>query len=201
MQTNKTVVDAGRSALALAQKGSLPIIELFQTGQNLVEAGERPLGIQLYRAWLANTPSPLAYAVQFNLAVMLSDNNELNEAEAAYRMALAQNPRFNEGHLNLGTLLERLRRPDEALASWRALLEYSNPKLPADQPHVVQALNNLGRLLEIQKDFPAAEDALDAQPADRSQAEERDDALGAPAPEAVQVAGLQHRSAASRSRS
>ncbi|MFS2140420.1 glycosyltransferase [Duganella sp. Dugasp56] len=160
MQTNKTVVDAGRSALALAQKGSLPIVELFQTGQNLVEAGERPLGIQLYRAWLANTPSPLAYAVQFNLAVMLSDNNELNEAEAAYRMALAQNPRFNEGHLNLGTLLERLRRPDEALASWRALLEYSNPKLPADQPHVIQALNNLGRLLEIQKDFPAAEDAL-----------------------------------------
>jgi predicted O-linked N-acetylglucosamine transferase (SPINDLY family)/glycosyltransferase involved in cell wall biosynthesis len=160
MQTKQTVVDTGRAALAQAQQGKLPIIELFQTGQNLVDAGERPLGVQLYRAWLQHTASPLAYAALFNLAVMLADDGAEKEAEAAYRMALAQNPRFNEGHLNLGSLLERLRRPDEALASWRALLDYANPKLPADQPHVVQALNNLGRLLEIQKDYPAAEEAL-----------------------------------------
>ena len=151
--------DQARQALALATQGQLPIIDLFQTGQGLVEAGQRPLGLQLYRAWLAH-PSPLAYAAWFNLAVMLSDHGELGEAEAAYRMALAQNPRFHEGHLNLGTLLERLRRPDEALASWRALLDYADPALPADRPHVLAALNNLGRLLEIQKDFPAAEEAL-----------------------------------------
>ena len=151
---------AGRAAMSQAQKGTLQVIDLFQAGQNLVDAGHRPLGIKLYQAWLANTASPFAYAAQFNLAVMLSDAGDTAGAEAAYRMALAQNPKFNEGHLNLGTLLERLKRPDEALASWRNLLEYSNPELPADKPFCIQALNNLGRLLEIQKDFPAAEDML-----------------------------------------
>ena len=162
MQTSnvEAAIAAGRKAMTQAQKGTLQIIDLFQAGQNLVEAGQRPMGIKLYHAWLANSSSPLAYAVQFNLAVMLSDSGDTGGAEAAYRMALAQNPKFNEGHLNLGTLLERLKRPDEALASWRNLLEYSNPDSPADKQYCIQALNNLGRLLEIQKDFPAAEDML-----------------------------------------
>ena len=160
MPNKKTAIDAGRSALVLAKQGRLPIIELFQACQNLADAGERALAIQLYRAWLGHTASPVAYAVQFNLAVMYSDNGDLPEAEAAYRMALAQNPQFNEAHLNLGSLLERRQRPDEALASWRNLLAYSKPETPADRPFTIQALNNLGRLLEIQKDFPGAEDML-----------------------------------------
>ncbi|WP_296001150.1 glycosyltransferase [Rugamonas sp.] len=156
----EAVLAAGRAALSHAQKGALQIIELFQTGQDLVDAGHRPLGIKLYHAWLANTSSPLAYAVQFNLAVMLGATDDTAGAEAAYRMALAQNPQFNEAHLNLGTLLERLKRPDEALASWNRLLEYSNPELAADKAFSIQALNNLGRLMEIQKNFPGAEDML-----------------------------------------
>jgi len=158
--TAEAAIAAGRAAIAQAQQGALPIIELLQGGAQLVDAGQRPLAIKLYRAWLAHNQSPLGYAVQFNLAVMLGDNGDTAGAEAAYRMALAQNPQFNEAHLNLGTLLERLQRPDEALASWRRLLEYCDPAVAANQPHYVQALNNLGRLLEIRKDFPAAEDML-----------------------------------------
>jgi predicted O-linked N-acetylglucosamine transferase (SPINDLY family)/glycosyltransferase involved in cell wall biosynthesis len=154
------IVAAGQLALRQARAGTLQIIEMFQACQQLAEARQAASAIEIYRTWLANTASPLAYAVQFNLAVMLSDSGDLAGAEAAYRMALAQNARFSEAYLNLGTLLERLKRPAEALDTWRKMLDYLNPQAPADKQFCLQALNNLGRLLEICKDYVAAEDML-----------------------------------------
>ncbi len=151
---------ATEAAFGQAAQGALQIIELFQAAQHLGDAGQAAVAVQLYRQWLTHTTSPLAYAAQFNLAVLLSDQGDTAGAEAAYRTALAANPRFSEAHLNLGTLLERLQRPDEALASWRQVLDYSDPMVSADKAFYLQALNNLGRLLEIRKDFPAAEDML-----------------------------------------
>ncbi|MES2077144.1 MAG: glycosyltransferase [Pseudomonadota bacterium] len=146
-------------AFQQADQGTLQIIELFQTAAAL-GAQHGAVAVQLYRAWLASTASPLAYAAQFNLAVLLSDQGDSAAAEATYRAALLANPRFSEAHLNLGSLLERLKRPAEALDSWRNLLAYADPKVAADKPFVLQALNNLGRLLELNKDFPAAEEML-----------------------------------------
>lgn len=147
---------AGRMAAA----GALGIVELFQVAQRLSEVARQSDAIVLYRQWLAATPSSLAYAAQFNLAVLLSDAGQTAEAEAAYRAALAINSRFSEANLNLGTLLERLGRPDEALSQWRQILDYSKPELAADKPFCLQALNNLGRLMEIGKDYPGAEEML-----------------------------------------
>jgi predicted O-linked N-acetylglucosamine transferase (SPINDLY family) len=97
---------------------------------------------------------------QFNLGVILSNINDDVGAEAAYRAAIAQKPTFIEGILNLGTLLERLRRPEEALSVWRTILTFIDPSVPADSAFYVQTLNNLGRLLEIQKQLPEAEALL-----------------------------------------
>ena len=147
-------------AFKRAARGNLPIAELFQAALTLTEAGQRPRAIELYRSWLQHTPSPLAYAARFNLAVVLGDSGDTAGAEAAYRAALEQNPRFCEAQLNLGTLLERLKRPDEALAAWRRVLDITDPAVPAEKAHRIQALNNLGRLMEIGKDFPGAEAML-----------------------------------------
>jgi predicted O-linked N-acetylglucosamine transferase (SPINDLY family)/glycosyltransferase involved in cell wall biosynthesis len=154
------LAQATAAAFAQADNGTLQIIELFGAAARLTEARQLETAVQLYRLWLNKTASPLAYAAQFNLAVLLSDQGDTASAEAAYRSALAVNPRFSEAHLNLGTLLERMKRPEEALASWRNVLDYANPQLAADRPFCLQALNNLGRLLEIRKDYPAAEDML-----------------------------------------
>lgn len=151
---------ATERAMRLAAQGSLQLIELMQVGENLTQAGQRDVAITLYRTWLAGAPSPFAYAANFNLAVMLGDTGDTAGAEAAYRVALAQHPRFSEGWLNLGTLLERLQRPAESLDSWRKILEYANPQVEAERTHLISALNNLGRLMEIQKDFVSAEDML-----------------------------------------
>ncbi|WBS02791.1 glycosyltransferase [Pseudoduganella sp. SL102] len=141
-------------------QGTLPLVDLFQVTHELHQNGHQDTAIQLYRDWLAGPPSPLAYAAWFNLAIALNARGDSAGAESAYRSAIAHHPRFSEGHLNLGTLLERAKRPQEALDAWRVVVGYADPANAAERAFLVQALNNIGRLLEIQRDYPAAEDAL-----------------------------------------
>jgi predicted O-linked N-acetylglucosamine transferase (SPINDLY family) len=146
-------------AFSQAGQGALQIVELFNAAERLTTAQHPDIAVQLYRLWLAHTASPVAYAAQFNLGVLLANANDDAGAEAAYRAALEQRPDFIEGRLNLGTLLERNKRPEDALAMWRPLLEIAS-RNPDDRAFYVQALNNLGRLLEIQKQLPEAEAML-----------------------------------------
>lgn len=146
------------AVLQQAAHGSLPIVELFNATQNLINAGQAAQAIALYRVWIVNTPSPLAYAVYFNLAVALSGIQDDAGAELSYRRALALKPDFIEAQLNLGTLQERRGQPDAALATWEAALPVMDAA--AEPGFYTQALNNLGRLLEIQKRYPEAEARL-----------------------------------------
>jgi len=147
------------AALTLASGGALGIVELFDVAQRLSGARHSDKAQALYRMWLDNTKSPLAYAAHFNLAVLQAENDAA-AAEASYRAALAHNPQFVEGLLNLGTLLERLKRPEESLELWRRAVDLSPPNTPPTRALRVQALNNLGRLQEILKRMPEAEAAL-----------------------------------------
>lgn len=148
------------AAMALARKGALPVIDLFNAAHGLGADGRSADTIALYRTWLEHTDSPVAYAAHFNLAVTLSGALDDVGAEAAYRRALALKPTFIEGHLNLGTLLERLGRVDEALDLWRAVPALGDPASPNDIALHVQAYNNLGRVLEIRRQLPEAERML-----------------------------------------
>ncbi|WP_374361035.1 methyltransferase domain-containing protein [Pseudoduganella danionis] len=148
------------TVMALALQGSLGIGDLFNAAAVLQESGQLQSAIALYRSWLAHTPSPLAYAARFNLAVVLSTSGQDAEAETLLREAIAQNPDFVEGRLNLGTLLERVGRPDEALAMWHSILNEVKPDIRNTPALHVQTLNNLGRLLEIRKRYPEAEAML-----------------------------------------
>jgi predicted O-linked N-acetylglucosamine transferase (SPINDLY family)/SAM-dependent methyltransferase len=149
------------TVMALAVKGVLSIGDLFAAAAVLQESGQLPAAIGLYRAWIEHTPSPLIYAACFNLAVVLSNAGDDAGAEAVLRKAVAQNPDFVEARLNLGTLLERTGRPDDALAMWNAILtDPIEPDIKTNQTLYVQTLNNLGRLLEIRKRYPEAEATL-----------------------------------------
>lgn len=144
---------------ALAARGQLQVPELFTAAAQLAQCGESRQAIALYRSWLDNTASPLAYAVCFNLGVLLSDSGDTAAAEQAYRRAIALNKHFVEARLNLGTLQERLGRPDDALAIWQDILD-SVSNIAEQRAMHLQTLNNLGRLLEIQKRLPEAEAML-----------------------------------------
>jgi len=149
--------------MKLAARGSLSITELFDAAATLERSGQRPAAVELYRHWLKHhARAPHAYAAWFNLAVSLVGENDTAGAEAAYRQSISLRPTFIEARLNLGTLLERLGRPAEALATWRDILEPGARLDVRQQPALaIQALNNLGRLLELQMDFPAAEAMLE----------------------------------------
>ena len=59
--------------------------------------------------------------LSFNLAILLEDLEREEEAVAAYREALAQDPLLHDAHFNLSRLHEKADRPREAL---RHLLAY-----------------------------------------------------------------------------
>jgi predicted O-linked N-acetylglucosamine transferase (SPINDLY family) len=138
-----------------AERGVLPLGELFNGAEALTRQGAPQLAAGLYQTWLAHTPSPLAYAAWFNLAVVLGGLADNEGAVDAYLRAIALHPRFVEARLNLGTLYENLGRPDHALAMWNSILA-DVPDLAATPALHVQTLNNLGRLYEIRKRLPEA---------------------------------------------
>jgi predicted O-linked N-acetylglucosamine transferase (SPINDLY family) len=142
-----------------AERGVLPLGELFQGAQTLVELGMPQEAIRLYEAWIAHTASPAAYAACFNLAVARGNVGDDAGAAREYLKAIELAPAFVEARLNLGTLYERMNRPDDALAAWQSILT-DIPDLAAKPALHVQALNNLGRLCEIRKQLPEALDYL-----------------------------------------
>jgi tetratricopeptide (TPR) repeat protein len=78
--------------------------------------GELKEAEAIYRA--AKQSSAL---LSFNLAILLEDLHREDDAIAAYREALAQDPSLHDAHFNLSRLHERARQPKEAL---RHLLAY-----------------------------------------------------------------------------
>ena len=140
--------------------GALPVEALLAEAEVLTSNGKHQLVIALYRVWLENARSALAYAVWFNYGVVLAEHADATLAIAAYEQAIALNSRFLPARLNLGTLKERLGRPEDALQDWNSLLSLPETGAPDEQAHRIHALNNLGRLLEILKRFDEAEAML-----------------------------------------
>jgi tetratricopeptide (TPR) repeat protein len=79
-------------------------------GRLLHLAGELAAAERVYRQ--AQTVSAL---LSFNLATLLEDLNRDEEAAAAYREVLAQDPYFHDAHFNLSRLYERANLQREAL--------------------------------------------------------------------------------------
>jgi predicted O-linked N-acetylglucosamine transferase (SPINDLY family) len=141
---------------------AMPLVDLLSRAGKFVAEGRQAKAVALYREWLQKNDSPIAYVVHFNLGVTLSDMQDLVSAEQEYRQCIELNPRFLQAHLNLGTLMERRGLPDEALMQWRKILDLAPSHSKEDQEFLILALNNLGRLLEIRKQFSQAEAMLKA---------------------------------------
>ncbi|QCP12286.1 tetratricopeptide repeat protein [Pseudoduganella umbonata] len=138
-----------------AKQGVLPLGELFEGAQALQAANEPQQAANLYKVWLEHTHSPLAFAAWFNLGVVQAEIGDDAAAEVSYGKAILQNPGFIEPRLNLGTLCERRGRPDDALSTWQAILD-EVPESAEHMPLKLQAINNIGRLLENLKRLPEA---------------------------------------------
>lgn len=119
MQDNATGTSF-EGLLVQAASGQMPIFELIDLAQRYADIDSKAQAIALYQAWLERSSSPLVHAVHFNLAVNLVDTQREDEAEKAYRAAIAANPGFTQAYLNLSRLLTRRGRGEEALQLLRS---------------------------------------------------------------------------------
>ena len=94
-----------RDAYALASRSHLH-----------AQAGRRDLAIADARALVDRHPRGSA-ANWFNLAYLLEQEGQLDEAEAAFRAALELDPKLDRAWYGLGLTLIRLQRPDDAVAA------------------------------------------------------------------------------------
>lgn len=112
-----TDVTAARAAYLAALSAQEDHLEArINLGRLLHLDGKLREAEKLYRQ--AKTSSAL---LSFNLAILLEDLEREEEAIAAYREALAQDPLLCDAHFNLSRLHEKANRPREAL---RHLLAY-----------------------------------------------------------------------------
>ena len=134
-----------------AWQGSLEFSALIDAASRLDAAGKRPLAAVLYRTWLSRNTSQFAHVIQFNLGATLSLERDIAGSEEAYREAIRLAPGFVQPRVNLGTLLEGQGKVEEALTEWRWVMDHVSPQDPNNKPLVVMALNQMGRVLEINK--------------------------------------------------
>jgi len=155
MSVNANPTSPSDALFMQAERGVLPLVELFNAAQALIDDGAPQAAVRLYEQWLAHAHSPLAYAVWFNLAICHSGIGDDRRAEGDYLKAIALNPGYIEARLHLGALYERQGRMDDALATWQAILT-DVPDLPAAEALHVQTLNFIARLLEQGRRLPEA---------------------------------------------
>jgi Flp pilus assembly protein TadD len=115
------------------------------------QAGRLREAEALYRQILGSGPAPIQGGAHYNLAVILRDRGEVQEAVTHFRRAATLRPDHARTFNNLGAALESLGRRNEAEESLRRAL--------AIQPDYPNALYNLGNVLRA-TDRPA--EALEA---------------------------------------
>lgn len=98
--------------------GILDIMQAISAAQQLWKSNRHDKAVELLRLWLKRPNSKLLHVIFFNIGVYLQNLGSLHEAEAYLRQCVYQQPSFLQGHLQLGMLLEKMNRPDEAVTQW-----------------------------------------------------------------------------------
>jgi len=148
------------AALQLAERVALEPLKLIATADRLNAAQRFADVATLYQRWLGHCSSSVNYIVQFNLGVTLSQLEQLPAAENAYRAAIAQSPDFAQAWFNLGSVLERQQKPQEALAIWQSMLDKPLVNKEDSRDLYLLVLNSMGRLLEETRQLQPAEAML-----------------------------------------
>lgn len=116
----------------------------------------------LYKDWIAQDRTVLRKYALYNLAVLLSDLKDNEQARSAYEQALALDSEFHQARINLGSLLERMGQSDLAIETWRYTATIAQADPAWEEDWSLRAMNQMGRVLEQQKQYAQAEEILRA---------------------------------------
>ena len=146
-----------------SQAAHLPAMrldELIQQTYALQEAGRFQDALALYETWLSTADAPNKYVALFNCGSLLQSLGHLTNAEAMYRECLVAHPQLAQAAINLGLVLEKQGRTDEAQQQWAQVVSQGLLANGTDKDMQVMALNHMGRLYENQKKYDLSEQAL-----------------------------------------
>lgn len=139
---------------------SRSLLEIMEGAQTLQQQGNLQAALDLYIDYLKHCEAGVRYIVKYNASVLMMELKQPQDVQVYLKEAIADNPEFFQGYLGLGTFLENLGHPNEAIEVWKTAL--GNPALTQPQHLAIHCslLTNIGRVYEIQRDYDSAEAAL-----------------------------------------
>ena len=143
-----------------ANSSTLRLDELIQQTHTLQEAGRFQDALALYEEWLSTAEVPNKYVALFNCGSLLQSLGKLAQAEAMYRECLVAHPNLAQAAINLGLVLEKQGKTDDALQQWAQVVSRGLLANGTDKDMQVMALNHMGRLYENLKKYDLSEQAL-----------------------------------------
>ena len=144
----------------LARSGQMALDALVTHAESVKAEQGAAAAARLYEAWLSHDRTPARAVALFNWGVLLSELGQLNGAEAAYREALALNPRLHQARINAGLVQERKQNDVAAVQCWLEVAAAGLTGQTEAIPFATIALNHVGRLQESRRQYQAAESAL-----------------------------------------
>ena len=156
----QALVRAVQAAPAVPAVFPQDLVRAMEQAQALQAQGRTDAAVAAYAAYLRSGDRSAAHVALFNAGVLLSQAGRALEAEAYMRQSVALKADFVPGRIGLGQMAESNGRPHDAIAAWSEALPHADPATPDGIGHRVALLNHLGRLHEIQRDYPQAEAAL-----------------------------------------
>lgn len=155
--------DAFESLVARLAEQPVSVGELINITGNLQARGEIGRAVLVYKIWKRFNPNePLRYAADFNLGTLLSGQNDLAGAKAAYDDAIAANPDFFPAYINLGNVQERMGDARAAITTWTTITQRLSTVTGTNINHKATAYKQIARVLESNQQHVAAEETLRA---------------------------------------
>jgi Flp pilus assembly protein TadD len=99
--------------------------------------------------------APKDAEAHYNLGVTLQKIDQLELAEASYKIVIALKLDYDEAYINLGVILQELGKLDQAEANYKRLIK-SKPNFPQAHNNLGNTLKELGRLEEAEKSYNKA---------------------------------------------
>jgi predicted O-linked N-acetylglucosamine transferase (SPINDLY family) len=148
------------SAALQIKTTALSLVDLIEQTNRASTLPQMEQTIRHFQDFLMNGEASQAHLALFSIGVLHHKLNRNHDAEAYFRHALLVKPDFFACHLNLGLLLERNNRGEQAVAQWELALQLPAINLPEHGDDKLKITTNLGRLLEVLNDYEKAENAL-----------------------------------------
>ena len=136
------------------------VLEVMATADRLTSQGLIDEAIEIYRKYISNTGVDHRYVAMFNMAVLLNQREDFEQAESLLKECIKLKNDFFIAYLSLGTIKENNGQASAGLEIWNSALKIPTINNTEHSEDRIKLLNNIGRVLENLRQYDASEDAL-----------------------------------------